>query len=895
MRVLFVHPNFPAQFRHVAPRLADYGWDCTFATTNTKAPDLPGVRRVPYTPVRTGGPAVPEPLAPFHAGYGHARGVYEALKARPDVKPDLVVAHSGFGSSLFLPYLYDAPVINFFEYFYRPVGQEFGYRPETPVTEAMLVRNRCRNAMISLDLDFCDGGWCPNEYQRGLMPEDHRGRIAVIAEGIDTSLYCRKPEARNPKSETTPNDPRGNDRNASAPLVLPDGRRLPAGAKVVTYVSRGFELMRGFDVFMRAAKRIFAEVPEAVFVVVGSDRVCYGGEQRLIAHRTFREHVLAEGGFDLSRFYFTGRVDEAELASILARSDLHVYLTVPFVPSWSLLNAMSCSCVVLASDQACVREYIEHGRNGLLCDFFDDEGMAARAVEVLRDAGAYAPLGQAARRTVEEHYSLDVCLPRIKRFFERRASKKREPSVRAELLARKGTLRAKKVEDTGGSPVPRAVAVPPLVPLSHCPVVSPSPATKGTVLFCWELGGGLGHMMQMLPLAEALVRRGHKVLVALRQLERAAKVFGSAGVAFLQAPAWNPVDGQRRIRNLQTFTQLLVNVGFGDEGELYARACAWRNLFKMASPDVIVFDHAPAALLASRGRRAKRVLIGSGFCCPPTADDGLPWGLFRDPPADDVGRLAAVERNVLGRVNRVLARWEVRPMGRLAQLYADVDENLLTTLPELEQYPRREAAAGRHYWGPVLGTGGGAAPVWPAGEGKRLFVYVKRFAGLAELMRVVGARGVPTVAYVDGPAEALRALAPPNVSVARERLDMAQVARECDAAVLHAGQGAAAALLLAGKPMLNIPLVMEQRLTANAVCRAGAGLVAPAAAGKDDELAAKLGAVLDEAKYADAARRVAAKYAAFDPAARLRRMVERVEGLMVRATGRVGRGKVFAG
>ena len=174
------------------------------------------------------------------------------------------------------------------------------------------------------------------------------------------------------------------------------GGTLPAGARVVTYVSRGFELMRGFDVFMCAAKRIAEDVPEAVFVVVGSDRVCYGGEQRLIAHKTFREHVVAEGGYDLSRFYFTGRVSEPDLASILSRSDLHVYLTVPFVPSWSLLNAMSCSCVVLASDQACVREYVTDGHNGLLCDFFDVEGIAQRAVHVLRDPAAHAALGEEA-------------------------------------------------------------------------------------------------------------------------------------------------------------------------------------------------------------------------------------------------------------------------------------------------------------------------------------------------------------------------------------------------------------------------------------------------------------------------------------------------------------------
>jgi glycosyltransferase involved in cell wall biosynthesis len=295
MHVLFVHPNFPAQFRYVAPRLAaDYGWACTFATANAKIPDVAGVRRVIYKPTSGATTATPEPLRPFHNAYGHAHGVYRALKTAPDVKPDLVVAHSGFGSSLFLPYLYDAPVINFFEYFYRPAEQDLGYRPETPVTEAMLLRSRTRNAMISLDLDFCDRGWCPNEYQRSLMPADHHGKIEVISEGVDTQL-CK--------------------RDRSRPLTLPDGRALPTGAKVVTYVSRGFELMRGFDVFMKAAKRIAEQVPDAVFIVVGSDRVCYGGEQRLIAHKTFREHVLAETDVDLSRFYFTGRVVTATCTS----------------------------------------------------------------------------------------------------------------------------------------------------------------------------------------------------------------------------------------------------------------------------------------------------------------------------------------------------------------------------------------------------------------------------------------------------------------------------------------------------------------------------------------------------------------------------------------------------
>jgi len=277
----------------------------------------------------------------FENAVGHARGVYEALKGRRDVRPDLVVAHSGFGSSLYLPYLYDAPIVNFFEYFYRPVGQDLGYRPETPVTETHLLRSRCRNGMILLDLDNCDRGWCPNEYQKSLFPREYQEKITVMPEGIDTDLWRRRPDVK---------------------LNLAGGAPLPTGTRVVTYVSRGFELMRGFDVFVKVAKRICERLDDVIFVVVGTDRAWYGNDEELVPEQTFGQHVLDHAGLDMSRFCFTGRLPERTLADVLSVSDLHIYLTVPFVPSWSLLNAMSSSCVVLASDQG-VRPGVHHSRS----------------------------------------------------------------------------------------------------------------------------------------------------------------------------------------------------------------------------------------------------------------------------------------------------------------------------------------------------------------------------------------------------------------------------------------------------------------------------------------------------------------------------------------------------
>ena len=301
-----------------------------------------------------------------------------------------------------------------------------------------------------------------------------------------------------------------------------------------------------------------------LFVVVGTDRAHYGPDRGLTGGEALRQRVVAGGDFDLYRFHFTGWVPEETLARVLSLSDLHVYLTIPFITSWSMLDAMSCGCVVLASDQACTREYITDGRNGLLCDFIDDEAMARRALEVLDDPAAHRHLGEAARRTIEEKYSLDVCLPRIRAFFEEvAAAGPRTPSVRAEALVRPGkpawwNVRPKR---EGEAPAEPGAALPPYdgsVPFyadarefekspsprpargrSPDPFASP-PGTgereKRTVLFCWELGAGLGHLMQVLPLATDLARAGHCVVVALRHLERAANVFGRSGVFYLQAP-----------------------------------------------------------------------------------------------------------------------------------------------------------------------------------------------------------------------------------------------------------------------------------------------------------------------------------------------------------------------
>jgi len=257
--------------------------------------------------------------------------------------------------------------------------------------------------MLLADLDCCTAGYSPTHWQRSRFPAEYQHKLETIFDGIDTDLW---------RPVELPPD---------APRLIGD-REIPPGTKIVTYVSRGFETARGFDVFMKVAKRICDLRNDVVFVCVGSDRCCYSDDNRRIQDKSYREHVLAQDDYDLDRFLFTGPVPRKELARVLNLSDLHIYLTVPFVLSWSMLNALACGCTVLASDTQPVREVIRHGSNGLLSPFHDVDDFVSRAMEVLEDPQAFRPLGAAGAEMIRQHYSLTTVLPRMLDLYQRVAS-----------------------------------------------------------------------------------------------------------------------------------------------------------------------------------------------------------------------------------------------------------------------------------------------------------------------------------------------------------------------------------------------------------------------------------------------------------------------------------------
>jgi hypothetical protein len=392
-----------------------------------------------------------------------------------------------------------------------------------------------------------------------------------------------------------------------------------------------------------------------------------------------------------------------------------------------------------------------------------------------------------------------------------------------------------------------------------------------TILLTWELGAGLAHFVNLLPLARGLREHGHRVFAALKDLSQAERVFAGLGLSYFQAPisihpCANPIDPPR------TFPHILHNQGFGELGGLRAMADAWRNIYEAVRPDLVIFDHSPMALLAARSCGAKRALVGAGFFCPP---DEYPMRDLRPWLPSDPARLARDEDLVLAHANAILAAWGQEPLARLSQLYYQVDENFLITFPELDHYPGRQGA---RYWG-IWPNVGSKKPDWPGGQDQRVFAYLKPFRGLPFLLEQLSQLRYPTLVYGDRIDRSLRQrFQSGTMRWEDEPLDLREVGRTCDLAILNGNYGTTVAMLLAGKPLLEVPLTLEQDMVSAIVNRLGAGL--SASPDKAEEIGVNLVTVLGSETFAAAAGSFAAQHADFDAQRQMDAMVQRAEELL---------------
>ena len=340
------------------------------------------------------------------------------------------------------------------------------------------------------------------------------------------------------------------------------------------------------------------------------------------------------------------------------------------------------------------------------------------------------------------------------------------------------------------------------------------------VVMCWELGGDLGHVARLKPLAEALTTRGHRVSFILRETLPAERLLDPKRYRWLQAPLQNdPVPDP--MTPTRSFSQVLHNTGFHKREALLGHLRAWRNLFTALKPDLLVFDHSPTALLASRGLKTRRVLLGTGFGIPPQT---TPLPAFDS--GDQTDGLAAAEAQVLSMTNSVLAKLGEPPLACIADIY-HAQASLLFTYPELDHYPQRQ---GGEYWGPAQ-QDVGAAPSWPELPGRRVFAYLKPFKTLPALLQTLKDAGHPTLVYLGKGAEQERKQFEGGTLRFTDRpVDLTQATAQAESVLCHAGHGTVSASLLAGKPLLLLPLNLEQHMLGQRVVQAGAGLMAPALA-----------------------------------------------------------------
>ena len=408
MRLLFVHQNFPGQFRHLAPALVQQGHQVTALAWGTGEPEQwQGVSCHRYSASRGSTAAIHPWVADFETKVIRGEACLRAARrlAEAGYCPDAIIAHPGWGESLFLLDLWPGvPLGLYSEFFYSEAGADVGFDPDFAPADSLLdaCRVKLKNINNLLQLPLAAAGISPTHWQAASFPEPFRSRISVIHDGIDTHRLQPDPLA-----------------TLELRTAAGTSLRLSRDQPLITFVCRNLEPYRGYHVFMRAVPALLRQCPEARVLIVGGDQVSYGSAPDPARHGPgswrdifIREVRPAISDADWQRVHWFGRIPYDQFVAMLQISSVHVYLTVPFVLSWSLLEAMSIGCAIVASDTEPVREVISHDHTGRLVNFFDAGGLADVIAALLADAPARQRLGQAARAHAVAHYDLHThCLP----------------------------------------------------------------------------------------------------------------------------------------------------------------------------------------------------------------------------------------------------------------------------------------------------------------------------------------------------------------------------------------------------------------------------------------------------------------------------------------------------
>ncbi len=402
MKLLFIHQGFPGQYIHILRALDKQGGHQLFGL-GLQEPDRPlpaSVQYFRYALSRGNQPGIHPWVKDMESkairGEACARAANQMKQQ--GFTPDLICGHAGWGELLFLKDVWPSvPILTYQEFFYNPQGFDVNFDPEfrdeVNVDDwASAARIRMKTANPLLNLEFSSWNVTPTHFQRNSFPKAKRDRISVIHDGIDTKIACPSP---NPD-----------------PVVLGNGIRLTANDQLVTFVNRTLEPYRGCHTLIRAIPELQRLAPDAQLLIIGkTEGVSYG---KACPQGNWKDFFLAEidGQYDSSRVHFAGQVPYDKFLRVLQLSRVHVYLTYPFVLSWSLLEAMSIGCPIVGSATAPVQEVIEHQKNGLLVDFFDPNQLALAVGKLLSNREVAKQLGENARKTILEQFELQHCVQR---------------------------------------------------------------------------------------------------------------------------------------------------------------------------------------------------------------------------------------------------------------------------------------------------------------------------------------------------------------------------------------------------------------------------------------------------------------------------------------------------
>ncbi|MFO0930831.1 MAG: glycosyltransferase [Gemmataceae bacterium] len=396
--VLFIHPAFPAQFGLDRPLPGHRrGWPTTFLTAvDTTQLSLSfnhlNYRLVDHAPqpkVFTNPESLQEML-------DHLAAIYRGMRGVPQIQPDLVVGHMSYGTMLYLRNLYPCHFVGYFDYLPPPFWTDaVVLRKEFPPPEGVRLFNATYHAMTHLHLHACDAAYTSTEYQLSTCPPEWQHKLRVIRDGVDCQLFQPRPRPTRFR-----------------------GRTIDPDTRVVSFTSRGLEAARGFDVFMRVAKRIAAQHKNVLFVVAGGERTLHGHEGLHLGAQSFKQWVLQQDEYDLSRFLFVDFPPVNELAELFNLTDLHLSLSVPHLAPSTLLPAMASGCPLVASRTAAIAEHVDDGTHAVLHAFADEDALTETAVALLADRERARALGEAARQRVLERHELTACLEAHAKFFD---------------------------------------------------------------------------------------------------------------------------------------------------------------------------------------------------------------------------------------------------------------------------------------------------------------------------------------------------------------------------------------------------------------------------------------------------------------------------------------------